>query len=343
MPLSHELFDEATASLAERGYTMKDYIGSGSFGVVYIVKSTRYGQLFCAKILPRVEARRFSEQTFRAEFTSLLTLSHPSIVRLYDVWSTDRCNFLVLEYIPNGTIADRLRKDRGLDEATLRTFGVQILEGLAYCHDKHICHGDIKPANILIDDLGRARLADFGLSGTIAKLASDFEHIRGSVAYLPPERLTGAGTDPRATDVWALGVTFFQMATGNLPWVLTSVDAVMEQIHAGAVSYPPCVGAELRSAIGRMLDVREKGRATIREVLEMPFFAEIGAVAVVQRLPTAQTLIIPKLAALGSRSIRLGYPVHSLVIGKRRQHGSVAMQQLPPVDQLRQARISSEA
>jgi serine/threonine protein kinase len=236
------------------------------------VKSIRYHQDFCVKILPRIDAHSFSEQTFRAEFGSLMRLSHPGIVRLYMVWSTELSNFPILEYISHGSMSTLIEQQHHLDDDSIHVFGSQLLSSLVYCHSKSFCHGYIQPAKILIDDRGRERLADFGLSGTIAELAIDLQHIRGSVAYLPPERLIGIGRDPQASDVWAHGVTFFEMATGCLPWTLTSIESALEQIKNGAVVYPETKSLEFREVLEKMFIVNESERATMAEVLDMPFF-----------------------------------------------------------------------
>jgi serine/threonine protein kinase len=347
--LTDEVLAEAELSLEEHGYTMCDFVGSGGFGAVYTVKSAQYDQLFCAKILPRVDCRPSSEKTFSAEFNSLIGLNHPSIVRLYAVWSTLQCNFLILEYISGGSMSELIRTRR-LDEDTIRTYGTQLLNGLVFCHNKGICHGDIKPANILIDELGRARLADFGLSGTVAELTTEFAHCRGSLAYLPPERFLGTAMDPRATDVWAFGLTLYEMAIGQLPWTMTTVEDVVAQIRTGLVVYPPRLNIELRQVLMKMLARLEKDRPTMQEILNLPFFAGRNGVAspatIVssQRMfPTAHTLIVPKLTALGKGSFRLPYPSGTVVVLRRRKIGSVGPPTLPPVEQLRAPRISSEA
>jgi serine/threonine protein kinase len=310
MILTSSLLSEAMASLSDHGYALGENIGSGGFGSVYKVKSIRYIQDFCVKILPRIDNHSFPQQTFQAEFECLMRLSHPVIVRLYDVWSAECCNFLILEYISNGSMSNLIENHHRLTDDTIRTFGLQLLSGLVYCHSNNFCHGDIKPANILIDNLGRARLADFGLSGTIAKLTKDLQHPRGSIGYLPPERLMGTGTDPRATDVWALGITFFQMATGNLPWTLTSIEEAIEQIRNGIVIYPPNMSDGLREVLQKMLTVNETDRATMQEMLNMPFFVQapgilkpIGSLNCrllsARRRMSAQTVIVPKLTNIG--------------------------------------------
>jgi serine/threonine protein kinase len=348
MVLTPPLLDDVTTSLADHGYSLGDFVGSGSFGSVYRVKSIRFEQQFCVKILMRRSGHLYSEESFLAEFESLLRLSHPSIVRLYNVWSTDACHFLILEYISQGSI-ERLTLERhGLPDDLVWTFGSQILSGLIYCHSKNFCHGDIKPANILLDDFGHGRLADFGLSGTIALLSTDRTQVRGSVGFLPPERLLGTAMDPRAADVWALGVTFFMMATGSLPWSNESLEAAVDQIRSGKVDFPPTMNSDLQHAIRRMLTVDERKRPTMEDALQMPFFQNterlpsMPSVLLAKELPKSGTLRARPGAPFPPVAKRLPWPFHAYVTKTRRGWGSLDSPSLRSLPRRPESWVSSE-
>jgi serine/threonine protein kinase len=348
MRVSHDLVGEVISSLTEHGYNLDDYLGTGSFGSVYLVKTVRYKETFVVKVLSRTSGHSYSPSSFAEEFEPLLKLHHVSLVHIHQIWSTDHFHYLLLDYMSHGPITKLVRERKGLDELTLRNFGTQILSALAFCHSKNICHGDIKPANILLDELSRARVADFGLPGAFARLNRESGTVRGSIAFLPPERLLGQAGDPRAADVWALGVTFFVLATNALPWRLTSVAAAIQQIKEAWVVFPESMPSTLCDVLSRMLSANPEDRPSFLEVLEMPFFRQSGEIPVVptlinpMALPTSQTFFVPKLPAQPKPGgTRLAYPAQAKMAVKR-QFGSTGGRAPTPLGPLKGPRVSSE-
>jgi serine/threonine protein kinase len=135
-----------------------------------------------------------------------------------------------------------------------------------------IAHRDVKPGNILIDRYGRAKLADFGLSCQICP--SPTEQAAGSLPYLAPEFFSGEVVDPRMSDVWSLGVTFYEMATNSLPWKSRQIKA---EIGSGVVSYPANIPVEFRDVLQSMLTLNPSHRATCEQLLTYDIFRKPDA------------------------------------------------------------------
>jgi serine/threonine protein kinase len=260
---------EILNSLAEHEYQLRDLIGSGHFASVYTVMSVRYQEIFCAKIIRR-SGREDYELTFRQEIDTLKNLTHPNIISIFAEWSSSNYLYLVLEFCPNGSLADMLEREKYLSGANLVDLMRQLVDAMAYCHSKRICHRDIKPANILIDKYGRPKLADFGF----ASLEEERKNGKfcGSLPYMSPELIVKSEGDPFPCDVWALGITFYHMAVGHLPWSETTKGGVSAEIAAASIVVPPDVPRKVCLVLKGMLDSDPERRSTMEQVLAMPCF-----------------------------------------------------------------------
>jgi serine/threonine protein kinase len=340
MDLFSDLLPEIVSSLSEHGYELGPYLGSGCFGAVHLVKTPRYGDCFAVKLLLAASGHKYHPVAFESAFAPLTRLNHPSLVRLHQVWSSENVHYLLTDYMSHGTIPRLVREEHGLDDTMMRRVGAQILSAFAFCHSHNIYHGDVKPANIFLDELQRARVGDFGFSSTLLRLKEETA-VRGSIAFLAPERLLGRPTTPAACDVWSLGVTFFFLATDSLPWKLSSIEAAIEQIKEAWVVYPETMNPELCDVLSAMLNEAPDERPSMKQVLDMPFFKQPSEIQPVPTLltpmpfPTARTLVVPKaprpLIALPSP---VGKPV------PKRQIGSIGGMEPPPLDRKRVPRPS---
>jgi serine/threonine protein kinase len=264
---------EARVSLEEHGYSLRDYIGEGHFAKVYTVSAARYdSNLFCVKIisLDTPEAPR-SRVTFQCELNTLLRLAHPNIVNAYAHWSSEHFGYLVLEYCEGGSLSDLIKRQGPLDITTFRAFARQILMAVSYLHSVNFCHRDIKPDNILIDRYGRPRLADFGF----ARHSSETDaRICGSLPYQAPELVwRQASANPIACDLWALGVTFYEMAFGKFPWRSTRTGGMSSEICSGGFEFPPEALPALIVMIKGLMSADPAARKSADSILRLPFFA----------------------------------------------------------------------
>jgi serine/threonine protein kinase len=300
--------EEVRVTLADRGYTLLNHIGKGHFANVYTVTSARYpDQIFCAKVIKLdTNESESSRDTFQAELDSLLQLTHPNIVCAYAHFSSEHFCYLILEYCEHGSISELISRQGPLDSQTLRLFCRQILSAIQYLHAVNFCHRDIKPANILVDKYGRPKLADFGFAKNASR---QDDKICGSLPYQSPELIRcRTSADPAMADMWAIGVTFYEMAFGRLPWTSQRPATITTEICDGSVAFPPGASLTLSALIKILLSVDPERRRTAEECLRMPYFAVASSLPSSSSSPdviTGKRLIpIRTLKALNSPAIR---------------------------------------
>jgi eukaryotic-like serine/threonine-protein kinase len=155
---------------------------------------------------------------FDREARAAAGLSHPNICALYDYGEDGRRRYMVLEYLPGGTLEERLAPGRPLPDADTDRIAREIAAGLAHAHDRRLVHRDLKPSNVLFDAEGRAKIADFGIVHMdAATRLTEAGTVLGTAAYISPEQAAGEPATP-ASDVYAFGVILFRMLTGRLPF-----------------------------------------------------------------------------------------------------------------------------
>jgi hypothetical protein len=197
-------------------------LGRGGMGVVYHALDTVLQREVALKELPlHLGGRSDIAARFRQEARVVAKLSHPHIVQVHDLIEDGGRLWIALEFVRGGTLADAMRYSGGaLGWPEAARIGLQIAEGLGFAHAQGVIHRDIKPMNVLLTDARPpvAKLTDFGL----ARLAESSEHTQpgsllGSARYMSPEQVSGKPADARS-DLYALGVTFFEMLAGRVPF-----------------------------------------------------------------------------------------------------------------------------
>jgi serine/threonine protein kinase len=234
-------FDEATIGLIrgvllEHEYVMEERLGLGGFSVVYRVQSQKFGRSFAAKITNVNSARHKSAlQATANEEQALSLFDHPHIIRLYDSFRFDTYSILILELCTGRSIKDLIIESRA-SKAPIPNLGpliAAIVDALAYIHANHYVHRDIKPANILLDSYGRPKVADFGMCIPWNESELLTEHL-GSAGYFSPELFERKPFNPYKADVWALGITLYEMAMGMLKWS-SDINLVADAIVNGGI------------------------------------------------------------------------------------------------------------
>src|SRR5262245_26640021 len=208
-------------------YEVLSPIGAGGMGEVYKAKDTRLDRTVAVKVLPaHLSSSAESRQRFEREAKTISQLSHPHICALYDVGREGDVEYLVMEYLEGETLSDRLGKGALALDQTLR-YGQEIADALDKAHRQGIVHRDLKPANVMLTKSG-VKLLDFGLAKAIEPQAppgsltslptrqglTQEGTILGTFQYMAPEQLEGKDADAR-TDIFALGATLYEMATGK--------------------------------------------------------------------------------------------------------------------------------
>jgi eukaryotic-like serine/threonine-protein kinase len=155
---------------------------------------------------------------FRREAQAVAGLSHSHICQLYDYGDLDSRPFMVLELLTGGTLEDRLAAARPLPDLETERIAREVASALGHAHANGVLHRDVKPTNVLFDEEGRAKLADFGIARVAGEpTLTEAGTLLGTAAYISPEQSRGEPATP-ATDVYAFGVLLYQMLTGRLPF-----------------------------------------------------------------------------------------------------------------------------
>jgi len=318
-------------------FEIAEMIGRGGMGVVYLAHDTKLKRSVAIKSIPAALAGDSTARTrFRREAELLASLNHPNIAVIHDIVEEEKSGYLVLEYIPGETLAERIaREPLNIDEAL--SIGQQVAEAILTAHKKGIVHRDLKPGNIKITPEGRVKVLDFGLAKASSNegraddvTATEVGRVIGTPAYMSPEQARGKFTDYR-TDIWSFGCIMYQILTGKLPFegeTATDTLACILERQPEWEALPQTTPASIRVLLQHCLEKDPDRRLgdiadaalEIRETLSIPAIAPqptilvklrrmamvIGAVAIGIILSgIALKLILQKETRPSSQEIRL--------------------------------------
>ena len=200
------------------GYDLLDVAGKGGMGRVYRAEQEATGRIVALKLLAQTAVSAEALANFAREAETIARLEHPHILPVYDFGQWQGVPFLVMRYLEQGSVADRLRQ-RPIDVEQAVRWSGQVAEALDWAHRQGVVHKDVKPANMLIDSGDNVYLADFGIAAAAGRGA-------GSAGYMAPEQARAEAVDGRA-DVYALAVSLFEMVTGQKPYAAATVTATL--------------------------------------------------------------------------------------------------------------------
>ena len=215
-------------------YEILEELGRGAMGIVYKGRDPKLNRVTAIKTIrftddfDEEQAAKIREQFYR-EAEVVAKLSHPNIVTIYDVGEDLDLSYLAMEYLEGESLEGFARKDnlmpirQGIDVAA------QVCDALAYAHNHGIVHRDIKPANIMILKNGLVKVTDFGIARATASSKTRTGVIKGTPYYMSPEQISGMKVDGRS-DIFSLGIVFYQLLTGELPFGGENLAAIMYQI-----------------------------------------------------------------------------------------------------------------
>jgi serine/threonine protein kinase/tetratricopeptide (TPR) repeat protein len=265
-------------------YRVLEKIGRGGMGEVFLAEDTSLHRRVALKFLPP-EMQQDAEalKRFVREARSAAALDHPYICHINEVAEAEGGEFIVMEYVEGQSLRGRIEQGPLPLEEVLQV-GIETAEALEAAHGKGIVHRDIKPENIMLTKTGHAKVMDFGLAkqvgppaeaeigGPTLTLLTSEGATMGTPAYMSPEQLRGQPADARS-DIWALGVTLYEMASGARPFQGQSGFEVSSAIlNKPPQPLPPAVPAELGAVISRCLekdpDKRYQRAEDLRAALE---------------------------------------------------------------------------
>lgn len=248
----------------QQGIIFTRVIAEGGFGVICLVYHSVYEQHF---VLKKVPQERFKE----SEIECLKQLDQPNIINLYNTYSFEGYIYMLMEYCPYD-LYQFLKKNPEIPIERLSKYCYDILIAIKACHDHKIAHNDIKPSNFLIDKYGRIKVCDFGLSAIFEDDVQCKSTRKGTSLFMAPELFKHEEYNPMKADVWAIGVTFYYMATQNYPFYHQDRNTLRKLIEAGVYPYYSVSNQQFCQVIGRCLVVDPEERATVDELLDLPFF-----------------------------------------------------------------------
>ena len=259
-------------ALKERGYSLVKKIRSGGYGDIFLLNSTKYNISFVAK---QIKIPKSSKVHQIIEVDNLACLDHPNIIKLYEYFTLDDSAIIIFEYCENGSLDDIIKKGGAIHPPKLYLYARQLASSLFFCHSKNIAHRDIKPANVLVDSYERLKLGDFGLSAKIRD-GERCNKLTGSYLFMAPEIIGNQDFDPFAADVYALGITFYIMATGSPPWRSSNVDTLRKLARSSDVRFPAYIDRDFSQLIRAMINPDPEKRIKIQDVIECPKFKSVN-------------------------------------------------------------------
>lgn len=274
-------------------YEIKSLLGEGTSGHVYHGISKETGKDWAVKIIPTKNLSLLAHMTsakarggpssneLTKEAEMLRSLRHPHIIHLEDIFADNKRLYLVMELSSGGDLFDRIVKKKCYPEHEAKVVMTQILQAMAYLHERNIAHRDIKPENILLvnkhSDVD-VKLTDFGLAKKVDE-SGKMKTFCGTPQYFAPEVLQrrnttkGAGTYSLAADMWSLGVILFVLLEGNYPF---NENTLSQQISSAQYSFNAPIwkkiSREAKELIGNMLVIDPTARVTAQQALQSPWF-----------------------------------------------------------------------
>ncbi|KAF9167659.1 hypothetical protein BGX20_011532 [Mortierella sp. AD010] len=248
-------------------------LGKGSSGCVKLARHRKTNEQVAVKIISKASLanRAAVHRGIEREIAIMKLINHPHVIRLYDVYETDKELFLVMEYVSGGELFEYLVNKGRLEETEALRFFQQIIVGLAFCHKRNICHRDLKPENLLLDDQRNVKIADFGMA-SLQKTGRLLETSCGSPHYASPEVVTGMKYDGSSSDIWSCGIILYALLTGHLPFDDENIRQLLGKVKAGKFYMPSDISADARDLITRMLTVDPKSRITMEGVMSHSWF-----------------------------------------------------------------------
>ena len=305
--------DQYIGRFLDNRYEILELIGTGGMAVVYKARCHRLNRLVAIKILKDDFSREEEfRRRFHAEGEAVASLSHPNIVQVYDVSSSENANFIVMELIDGITLKQYMAKKGTLNWKETLHFAIQIAKALEHAHGRGIVHRDIKPHNVMVLKNGSVKVTDFGIARVMSKTNTLTKEALGSVHYISPEQAKGGWVDNRS-DLYSLSVVMYEMMTGRPPYDGESPVAVaIKHINGGAPlpsSLNPNIPGGLEQIImrGMALDVKDRYESATQMLQDMDQFRMNPAIVFNfgQSVPTDATIVLqPDKVAEAARQNR---------------------------------------
>ena len=272
-----ETFIKKAGGKLLESYDVIRQLGKGGFGKVYEVRHKKTGEIRACKHLSKLNIKNLEK--FKNEIELLRKMDHPNIIKLYEIFESDRSLYLIMEECKGGEvfskIIERINAKLMYSEKDAANIIKQVISCINYCHNKNICHRDLKPENLLYLKDGPEKdniikVIDFGLSQNNNKLKSKV----GTAYYVSPEVLRGNYTEK--CDIWSVGVILYLLLTGEPPFNGQNDQIIYSKILKFDLKFPEqkwkYISREVKDLLQNHMLVPENRRYTAKQVLEHIWF-----------------------------------------------------------------------
>lgn len=285
--------------------TLFPQLGEGTYATVFKGRNRQTGELVALKEI-HLDSEEGTPSTAIREISLMKELKHENIVSLHDVIHTENKLMLVFEYMDKDLkkFMDSRGQGGQLDYVTIKSFMYQLLQGIAFCHENRVLHRDLKPQNLLINNKGQLKLADFGLARAFGIPVNTFSNEVVTLWYRAPDVLLGSRTYNTSIDIWSAGCIMAEMYTGRplfpgttnedqLQKIFRLMGTPSERSWPGIAAFPeykpgwhvyatqdlrmilPTVDPAALDLLGRCLQLRPEMRISAQEALQHPWFRDL--------------------------------------------------------------------
>ena len=277
-------------TIVDGRYRVQSRLGSGGMAEVWSAEDSQLGRRVALKLLAsRFAADPDFRERFRREAAAAAAMQHPNVVSIYDRGEWDGTSYIAMELVTGPTLKQLIQQRGPAGPGAATDIAIEILKALRYAHKRGIVHRDIKPQNVLIDEEGHAKVADFGIAHAGASDMTDEGAILGTVQYVSPEQAQGKPVSPRS-DLYSVGVVLYELLTGQVPFEGEApVSIALKQVSEIPVppaqlepSIPPALEAVVMRALEKDPDHR------FQDADEF-----IAALENARRVPTRQVVLEP--------------------------------------------------
>jgi len=260
-------------------YKIIEKLGEGGMGIVYKARDTKLDRIVAIKFLPsHLSGVEENKARFMQEAKAAASLNHPNILSIYEIDKDEKNQFIVMEFIEGDVLKSLLKSGHSLSLDQSIRYIIQTAKGLKAAHDKNIVHRDIKTENLMITKDEQIKIMDFGIaklkgSSGLTKTGTSV----GTLSYMSPEQVQGIGVDQRS-DIWSLGVVFYELLTGELPFKTEHDAALIYMISNEDLTPPSSLDRKIPNQIDNLVKKLLHKDRTLRYQNLDDFIRDIEAV-----------------------------------------------------------------
>ncbi|CAI5730633.1 unnamed protein product [Peronospora destructor] len=301
-----EAYLDAHGYVKTRTYVKGKFLGKGGFARCYELKCEQTGKIFAAKVVAkRSLVKPKTKQKFTSEIKIHKSLDHPQIVQFEHFFEDSENAYIVLELCRNQSMLDLMRRRKHLSESEVKFYMRQLVEGLAYLHDKLVIHRDLKLGNLFLTSDMRLKIGDFGLATRLEKPEDRKRTMCGTPNYIAPEILSGQRGDGHSfeVDIWSTGVVMYTLLVGRPPFETDDVKATYKRIRANKYDFPETahISRLAQSLVRGILRNDPGARPSLEQILKHPFLADEFVPTTLPRTALLATPPLCKIQSFASR------------------------------------------